>query len=287
MKRIDRFKQYMELESKTAETINTYSYHVNYFLNLYPKSDKFGYGDLMKVLDKEKNRGSYRVFIASIKLYYQFLFERRYRNDNPAHLIKIGKRKEQFIQYQDLLTRAELEELLNSRENRYEGTRARNQVIISLLIYQGLTSQEIISLKVTDIDLDACMVQVRKTKTTNPRVLVLNPKQIKPMMDYLNHREKSNRWSFDELLIGLRHKPYTVDAINRMLHQFQSFIPSKTINATTMRQSVIVNWLNVDKKPLADVQLLSGHRYPSSTLRYRREDPAEKRKLINQFHPLL
>jgi len=73
----------------------------------------------------------------------------------------------------------------------------------------------------------------------------------------------------------------------QLKNQFQNFIPSKTINASTIRQSVIANWLSVDNKALANVQLLSGHRYPSSTLRYRREDPAEKRKLINQFHPMM
>jgi site-specific recombinase XerD len=286
-KQLQRVEDYMLTEGRTQGTIASYLYHIEHFINTNANCNKFTYPALITAIDKEKHRGSFAVFVASVKLYYQYLFDNRYRNDNPASLIKLGKKKQHHVQFQDLLTRSELEELFNGRENRYAGTKERNQVIISLLIYQGLTSQEIVTLKLNNVDLDACTVRVKKTATTNPRVLALNPKQIKPMMDYLNHREQNNRWNYKELLIGVRHKPYTVDAIIGMLNQFQNLVPGKTINATTIRQSVIANWLNTDKKPLADVQLLSGHRYPSSTLRYRREDPEEKRKLINQFHPML
>ena len=226
------------------------------------------------------------MFVAAVKLYYQFLLEHGYRNDNPARLIKLGSRKEHFVQFQELLTRDELEELLTSRENRYNDTIERNQVIISFLIYQGLTSQEITNIKVDDIDLDACTVKIRKTAMNKKRVMGLKPKQIMPLTKYMEIRDDLNRYSHKSLLMSTRNQPYTVDAINRMLGQLKHLIPGKKVNATTIRQSVIANWLNADKIELGDVQLLAGHRYPSSTIRYRIADPEEKRKLINNFHPL-
>ena len=42
------------------------------------------------------------------------------------------------------------------------------------------------------------------------------------------------------------------------------------------------NW----KIPLEDVQLFAGHKYPSTTERYRRKDINEQQELINKFHPL-
>lgn len=179
------------------------------------------------------------------------------------------------------------EQLLSVRENRYNGTKERNDVIVALLIYQGLTSGEIVNLKVNDIDLDNCMVNIRKSSDNNARVLPMNPKQVKIFMDYLEVRKQFNRYKKMDLLLGIRHKPYTVDAINRMLKQLRDIIPGKTINATVIRQSVIANWLNDDSRAIADVQLMAGHRYPSSTQKYYREDPDEKRKLINQFHPMV
>lgn len=288
MRKIDRYRMHLE-GSKTTETIDSYCFHVNHLLKTYPNADKFTYNQLLKVKDKEKHRGSFRVFIAAIRSYYQYLYEKRYRNDNPAILIKTGKRKRYQVQHQDLISREDLESLLNAREERYAGTKERNQVIISFLIYQGLRSQELVNLKVSDVDLYECVVKIRKTSSNVGRVIELKPKQIGYLTKYLEHRSNNNRWNYDALLIGVRHKPYTVDAINGMIKQFDdgdvSFIAGKKINATTIRQSVISNWLNVDGKSISETQLLAGHKYPSSTLEYRREDPEEKRKLINQFHP--
>lgn len=287
MKKLDELRNYMVKEDMTEQTMGTYIYHLEHFLNTNPKARWYDYAQLSNAINKEKGRGSYRVFIYAIKFYYQFLFDQRYRTDNPAAEIDLGRRKKFYVQFQDLLTPPELEELLNARENRYNGTTERNKVIISLLIYQGLTSGEIADLKVTDIDLDACTVSVKKSNTNNARVLNMNPKQIKIFMDYLAIRDKFNRYGHDELLLGVRHRPYTVDAVNRMLQQLKHIIPSKKVNASIIRQSVIANWLNIDKKAIADVQILAGHKYPSSTQHYYREDPEEKRKLINQFHPLI
>jgi integrase/recombinase XerD len=62
--------------------------------------------------------------------------------------------KQQDIQLQDLFTSSELEQLMERKE-RYESVRIRNQVAISLLIYQGLRLTEAEQLKVQDIDLEA------------------------------------------------------------------------------------------------------------------------------------
>lgn len=54
----------------------------------------------------------------------------------------------------------------------------------------------------------------------------------------------------------------------------------------TIRQSVISNLLNEKKMPQEDVQLFAGHRWTSSTEKYRRKDINEQRVLINRWHPL-
>jgi hypothetical protein len=50
--------------------------------------------------------------------------------------------------------------------------------------------------------------------------------------------------------------------------------------------SVIANWLNMDKHRLEHVQEWAGHKWPSSTLRYKRLDIAVQREKINRWHPL-
>jgi len=58
------------------------------------------------------------------------------------------------------------------------------------------------------------------------------------------------------------------------------------LNPSTIRQSVIANWLNEKKYPTEMVQLMAGHKTMSTTALYRYTANDEKRILINKFHPL-
>jgi integrase/recombinase XerD len=78
----------------------------------------------------------------------------------------------------------------------------------------------------------------------------------------------------------------TVGFINYLIKTLKPLFPDRNLNAKTIRQSVIANWLNEKKIPLEQVQLLAGHRWPSSTAVYRQNSIEEERELINRFHPL-
>lgn len=86
---------------------------------------------------------------------------------------------------QDLLSSPELQ-LLLERENRYKQLNVRNNVLLSLLIYQGLTSDEIIRLNVKDIDLDNGTIYIKASIILNKRTLELVSKQMILFSNYIN-----------------------------------------------------------------------------------------------------
>lgn len=47
-----------------------------------------------------------------------------------------------------------------------------------------------------------------------------------------------------------------------------------------------VNWLNEKKIPLEQVQLMAGHKWISSTLKYRQNDTDEQREMMNKWFPI-
>jgi site-specific recombinase XerD len=55
-------------------------------------------------------------------------------------------------------------------------------------------------------------------------------------------------------------------------------------NAIQIRNSVIVNWLG--QYNLRKVQYLAGHKYISSTERYKQDDLESLHEMINSFHPI-
>ena len=145
----------------------------------------------------------------------------------------------------------------------------RNQAIISLLIYQGLSSKELIGLKLGDIDLDNQSIYIRRNGRNNSRSFQLRDQQYIWLRDYIE-KDRSNlvhNKHEEALFIGIRGDELTVDGlhaiISRLNHAF-----SKCISPKSIRESVISHWLNVKKYELENVQLMAGHRYPSSTEKY-------------------
>jgi len=87
-------------------------------------------------------------------------------------------------------------------------------------------------------------------------------------------------------LEGKLGTPLTVDDVNYMVSTYKPLFPDRNLNALTIRMSVISNWLNEKHFPLEQVQLMAGHRWISTTARYRYTPIEEQREMINRFHPL-
>jgi integrase/recombinase XerD len=120
-----------------------------------------------------------------VKAYYNYLNETNQRETHPCKSLKLRDAKTKQVQLQDLFTETELESLLDRKE-RYEALRIRNQVIMSLLIYQALKTGEIINLKTPDIDLEKGTIYIRRTSKSNARKLELKPSQVMGFYQYIH-----------------------------------------------------------------------------------------------------
>lgn len=276
----------------TAKTAESYNYSIVKFLSSNPQAETYGYQnivDYLLELKKEGQSGLYRSkILASIKKYYDYLVYIDVRQNHPCRRLQIKDDRQKGMNFEELFTMEELELLLN-REERYRYLDHRNRLLISLLIYQGLASEEITRLNVSDIDLDEGTVRIRGSRSLHGRVLPLRPSQVTFVTRYLEDSRpfllgKKRRTS--RLFITKTGAEETVDGIHSMIQPLKSLFMDRKLCPSTIRISVISHWLNVRKIPVEDVQLMSGHKWPSSTERYKRADMDEQRNLINQFHPL-
>jgi hypothetical protein len=177
-------------------------------------------------------------------------------------------------------------QLLMERENRYKHLDIRNNVLISLLIYQGLASDEIVRLTVKDIDLDNGTIYIKGSANLNKRKLELVPKQMILFSNYINEtRPALKRCTTDKLILTKLGKPITVDSIHAMTEPLRGLFPDRKLNPQTIRMSVICNWLNEKNIPLERVQELAGHKWPGTTEKYIKVNALEQRELINRYFP--
>jgi integrase/recombinase XerD len=253
------------LKEHTEETVKIYLRDINVFLDYLPeaRAEKATYKDIMNYVDhlrkQYQNPRTINRMLYGVKAWYHWLIQTGKREDHPCRYLTLKDAKYQDIQLQDLFTETELE-LLMDRKERYESVRIRNQVIVSLLIYQALRLKELVQLRLKDIDLEAGTVYTKGMAKTLPRTLKMKTKQIMLFYKYIHEiRTKIIKEETDILILNIRGKPMEPDGINYLVETFKPLFPDRNLNAKTIRQSVITNLLK-QKKDLRVVQVFAGHR---------------------------
>lgn len=277
-------------QSFTEQTASGYLYTINHFLKTNPKAKRYKYYNIVSYMDEVSQKQSniqYRIRILSaIKKYYDYLVMAGLRSDHPCKRLTIKKVNNQSVQVQDLFTSEELQ-LLLTRENRYQYLDTRNSVLLSLLIYQGLTSEELTRIEVKDVDIDNATIYIKASTNQNRRTLDLLSKQMLVFSKYIGEvRPELLKCKTDKLLLGKLGKPILVDSIHSIIEPLKPLFPDRNLNPRTIRMSVICNLLNEKKIPLERVQELAGHKWPGTTEKYIKVNSENERELINRFFPM-
>lgn len=250
------------------------------------------YSDVMDYIEilrgKYSNPETIKVIIQSIKKYYYWLNHTGQRKTHPCRNLKLREKTNRDIQIQDLFKPSELE-LLLERKERYSGLKIKNQVIISLLIYQGLTRNDIVNLTLNDIDLNEGTIYIKADTKTNSRTLKLKSKQIMLLHKYINESRKElaklNTVRSESLVLTKLGTPEKGEGISYLLETSKHLFPERNLSTKTIRQSVIANLLK-QGNDLRLVQVFAGHKCPGSTEKYRQTGIEELKAGINKYHPL-
>jgi integrase/recombinase XerD len=159
---------------------------------------------------------------------------------------------------------------------------------MSLLVYQALCPSEIEALRISDINLDTGTLQIRQTAKTNGRDLTLKPNQILLFYEYIRdvRPQLLQGGTAEALLVSQRGQPMSAEDITKHVKRSGAGLyPGRVVNAQTIRQSVIAHLLK-EGHPLSVVQAFAGHKYPSSTERYRQNEVETLQAAIDKYHPV-
>jgi site-specific recombinase XerD len=186
----------------------------------------------------------------------------------------------------DLFTQKQLDHIYqNFPESQSRWTHKRTlkiyHLVLGLRIYQGLQEQELAKLEIHHLQLDKGKIYVPSTKRTNKRILDLKPFQILPLHEYL----LTDRKSLNDKIDGnyLFHKKRLIRGMSRIKAMIKRYEPRLT-NMAQIRASTITGWLK--HYNLREVQYMAGHKYVSSTERYRMDTLEDLQKELEKYHPL-
>ncbi|WP_170108197.1 tyrosine-type recombinase/integrase [Flavobacterium sediminis] len=249
--------------------------------------ENIDYKTFLKYVEEIKKTGikirTLKTYIGNLKIYFNYLQEKNYRADNPITNINIKGTVKTVLG--NLLTADELEDLYYSYETKDNDlARKRNKIIIGLLVYQGLQSKELQYLKEEHVELYKGKIQIPESKKTNGRTLELKPWQLMELMEYLQKIRPQITPKGEESLFTSSYGNSNLSNVLKKISEELKLINYNYQNAIQIRNSVIVNWLKQHK--LRKAQYMAGHRYISSTERYRQDNLEELHEMVNTFHPI-
>ena len=287
-------KEYLKSNYK-ASSVKTYLREIELYLQSNPQAQTATYKDITNYLNEQRKTqkaSSIQRILQSIKKYYNYLVEAEIREDNPTQYLKIKdhKKKHKSIHNQ-LLSMEELQELwehFRTRKLRQEGNRIRNLVLLSLLFFQALRAGEIKALNLENIDLDKGEIDIPSLGKNRARTLPLDKKQLLLFYEYIhiyrknypliNPKEKA-------LFISRKGKREQGETLHTLIKSERHYFNPIALNPNLIRQSVIAQKF-AEGLGLQAVQYSAGHRYPSSTERYKSDDLQALKIGILKHHPL-
>ena len=286
--KMNDFKDYLISQGYTNSTAHTYVRDVQDYLTWLKvqrlKEEEVTYRDLLvyvKHLSKrELTQRTITYYINSIKKYYDYL----QTPENPVKNIEIKGRQKRTVY--DILTPTELENLYANYQNQTSAGK-RNKVIIGLMVYQGLTTGDLARLEIAHIKLREGKIEVPGNAKTSERTLELKAHQLLDLQEYMMLVRKElleqTKKESTALIVstGSSHKQNNLYL--SLIKQLKRQAP-KLKNYQQLRASVITRW--VKTMNLREAQYRAGHKYISSTEKYKVNDLEGLQEDISKYFPL-
>ena len=285
----DEFLDYLQNIKKYSDnTIINYEIDIDRYIN-YLKLNKIDifkieYKDVLdyiSYLKKNHKSTSINRSISSIRTYYNYLIKNNYTNSNPFKIINGMKKEKKLPEY---FKYNEYVELVNSIDiNSNLGI--RNKCIFEVLLCTGCRCNELVNIKLDDINLNEKEIKVLG-KGNKERIVYLGSYAIESIEKYLSIRneilgKKDNNYLFinhlgDKLTTrGIR------DIIDKILLKSST---NMKITPHTFRHSFATMLLN-EGCDLKSVQELLGHVSLSTTSIYTHVSNEELKRVYLHTNP--
>lgn len=304
--RLEGFKTSMQEIGSDKNTIRQKSNYAGYYLR-WLESERLQvadarYNDLLNFIDycrlEGNTTGHINMKLRSIRDYYQYMKKLGTVTVNPAVNLHLKGTSHRVVS--GIIDFKALESLYQA----YPATslrQKRNRVILGLLIYQGLNTEDIGRLTTENVKLKEGKIHIPGDRRRGSRNMELRSFQVLELHEYLTvvrpvilkevDKPKPSRKPDqinserlrDQLFISINGSE---NIKNSLLHMFRGIkkINPTIINAIKIRQSVITYWLKTMN--LRQVQYMAGHKYVSSTERYQRSNLENLQNKLEKYHPL-
>ncbi len=270
LKDIKLFKKWLVKENLTEEAVS--------------------YNDITHYIQSKKGKVkqiTIATVLASLKRYYDYLEELGFVVENPVLNVQIKGIKRKVLY--NILSKQKLEKIYYDYKelSSQSPSQKRNEIIVGLLVYQGLNTNDLQNLTIKDIKLREGKIFIKGSRRSNERTLPLESHQILDIMEYtLQVRQailsETNKQT--DLFFVTQGSSLNLQNVMQKLIKELHKQNKQVENVKQIRASVITGWLKTYN--LREVQYFAGHRYVSSTEAYLINDLEDLQTDIDKYHPI-
>lgn len=282
----------------SADTLRGYQDAFDLFLKRYPDITTAiispellaGFFEWLQTRERIVGRGAIRqgvkkstiaTYWRKLTKFFSWLVVKGYLTANP---LKNGVLEFPRIRYDDrkYLERKDMKRILRAVSEtirwRNDLIRTRNVAIIEVALYCGLRRTEILSLRVSDVDLthSRLVVQAETSKSQMSRTIPLNSEARQSLTDYLDQRSRSPILYTTPFLwvAGNKNAALRSEGLRYLVHVLCRESQVK-FHLHQLRHTFAVNFLHNSGHSSFKLQGLLGHRSIVSTAAYTRCLPPE------------
>ena len=275
---LEEFKNYLEQQRKSKNTINSYILHIKGYYNWYSES----FGSECSSLYRE-NILDYISYLRNIKK-----DTGKTINCKISALIKFneflivsGAQQEQVVSKKDNIkvqksyanpSNVTKQEVDSFRQQLLQDGHQDIYCISTLLAYAGLRISEALNIQLTDFNLTVGELKVRG-KGDKDRIVYLNDKIINSIRELLSVRQNDSPYLFANKNKGVIHR----STINKVFNKY-----SEKITPHMLRHYFCTNALEGGFS-VHEVAYLAGHSNVHTTLLYLNPNRESMRNKINQL----
>lgn len=249
--------QQVTLRGQSQSTLNNYSRRIALFVIHFEKLPEYVSEDEINEYlvslardPKSPSRSSFKHMVYGLRYYYRLLG----MNKSAIALPTLKKDTKLPV----ILNRSELKELFAAP------TLLKQRIVLILIYSAGLRGQEVINLKISDIDFERMTIHIRQSKFKKDRIVPLSPTMVIGLKKYLK-AENPHIWLFNGKQAD--HK-YSVRGLSWIMREnLKKTSITKDVNLHTLRHTYATHLLE-EGLDIVTLKNLLGHSEITTTMIY-------------------
>ena len=243
----------LELRKYANNTVKTYVNAFETFINYYNTKDLISInesdvrGYILKLIQEDKSNAYINLAINSIKFYYESVLgmpNRFYKIERPRKEKKLPK----------VLSKEDVLSIIANTNN------LKHKCIVSLLYSSGIRRNELVNLKISDIDSKRMLIRIEAAKGNKDRYTLLSHSLLKDLREYYQ-QYKPEKY----IVEGLYGNQYSGQSIGKVVLNAAIKAGIKTpVTPHMLRHSFATHLLEAGVD-LRQIQVLLGHSSSKTT----------------------